>query len=149
MGLAAVLTTPAPAATDGGPRDPWVTAMRSASSPGSADDAQVPGDLVDPFRAARGSSSSAHVSVDVPGGLDLKNPFERHASSATRVDPAPRGNGSPDLVEPVAHPVPVTGDEPGACTERASNGATVQRPDGMESRGCAPRGGPHLVNPFG
>lgn len=138
-----VLVAPVPSA----PLDPFADA-----SPGRREVVAVRGDLVDPFarpEVARPRTDDAPPHRVRSSSFDLKDPFAPPSSVGRRHEP--RRGSVPDLADPFAHAVAVPADgEPSCAPVRASNGAKVQRPEGIAPSRCAPpaRLGPQLRNPF-
>lgn len=138
------------------PLDPFAAGSRAGG-----DVVAVRGDLVDPFARPRMRASERSPAVARRASFDLKDPFAPASPVGRRAIPA--ASLGPDLADPfqdsvadsVADPVadPNAGPEGHrrCATPRASNGAAVQRPDGLGPPRCdAPvRGGAQLLDPFG
>jgi hypothetical protein len=131
------------------PLDPFAAGSRAGG-----DVVAVRGDLVDPFARPRMRASERSPAVARRSSFDLKDPFAPASPVGRRAVPA--ASLGPDLADPFAHPTvadPNAGPEGQrrCATPRASNGAAVQRPDGLGPPRCdAPaRGGAQLLDPFG
>lgn len=141
-----VLVAPVPSA----PLDPFANA-----APAPRELVAVRGDLVDPFARPRTAVTERAPArrVRTPS-FDLKDPFAPPSSLGRRHEP--RSVSVPDLADPFLRPVArprapgVPDDEPRCAEVRASNGAKVQRPDGLAPSRCAEpvQSGPQLRNPF-
>lgn len=110
------------------------------------DESPVQGDLVDPFAEPSVPHAAAPGDARWLATLDLKDPFAPQAHEARRAAPPPKTG--PDLADPFRHGARVPDDDDDPCpAPKASNGATVQRPDGVPAARCR-RGRPHLRDPF-